>query len=453
MDTDPLRPQETLVIDDNTLGDLEVFRSETGGTCLFDFCNLTRTEGGRQALRRRMCLPSSSATQIKATQNAVSFILEHRQTFDHLPTAYVTNLVSQHYLREILPIITARHTVTFGIGVFGLWANRDSHHFIIVRGVQMTCLLVQTLRKFVGHSELESAAGEIADLIAEMKTLLSRPRLSAVTDEPIGSWIWKILRFDQMFRLHEKETFDRLIEIVSEIDALTSMADITRDHDFVLPQVESGALSIQAEGVVHPFIEEAVANPFALNQSQRTLFLTGPNMAGKTTYLRATALALLLAQMGMGVPATKFRFSPAQYLFTSISLSDDLSGGVSYFRAEALRVKAVAISVSQGYRVMALMDEPFKGTNVRDALDASASIIERFASKSDCLFVFSSHLIELSEQLQRNPQVDCQCFRAEESEGRLGFDYLLHPGVSSQRLGMRVLREEGIFELLDKGQS
>jgi DNA mismatch repair protein MutS len=152
----------------------------------------------------------------------------------------------------------------------------------------------------------------------------------------------------------------------------------------------------------------------------------------------------------MGVPASSFSFVPAQKLFTSFSLSDDLQGGISYFRAEALRVKAVAQAVAEGYRVVAFMDEPFKGTNVKDALDASLAILEGFSSKENCLFVVSSHLIELADRLSSTQQIDYRFFEAEESQGRLGFDYQLHQGVSSQRLGIRVLQEEGIFELLNK---
>jgi DNA mismatch repair ATPase MutS len=151
----------------------------------------------------------------------------------------------------------------------------------------------------------------------------------------------------------------------------------------------------------------------------------------------------------MGVPATRFKFTPAQHLFSAISLSDDLHNGVSYFRAEALRAKAVAQAIADGNRVVALLDEPFKGTNVKDALDASLAILQRFASKEDCLFLFSSHLIELSDGLTNTQQIACRYFAADESEGKLRFDYRLRNGVSNQRLGMRVLREEGVFDLLD----
>jgi DNA mismatch repair protein MutS len=109
----------------------------------------------------------------------------------------------------------------------------------------------------------------------------------------------------------------------------------------------------------------------------------------------------------------------------------------------------VAKAIAEGYRVVAIMDEPFKGTNVKDALDASLAILKRFASKVDCLFMFSSHLIELGESLSVSRQVDCRNFEADETGGRLSFDYLLRPGISKQRLGMRVLQEEGVFDLLD----
>jgi len=192
-----------------------------------------------------------------------------------------------------------------------------------------------------------------------------------------------------------------------------------------------------------------VGNPVALNQSQRLLFLSGPNMAGKTTYLRAFATALYFAHLGVGVPAATFRFTPVDRLFTAISLSDDIHSGVSYFRAEALRARAIAEAIAAGDRVVAVLDEPFKGTNVKDAMDATLAIMDRFSAREGCLFMFSSHLIELSDKVSESTQVDRRYFEAEEGEGRLRFDYKLRSGVSSQRLGMRVLREEGVFDLLD----
>jgi DNA mismatch repair ATPase MutS len=287
-----------------------------------------------------------------------------------------------------------------------------------------------------------------------MRSLLAQPAFTSLTDQKSWNMFpWTMLRIDQGFRLHEKNTLSRLLQLTYELDALLSMAHTTRKHNLVMPALHEGALQVQAEAVFHPLIENAVANPVNLNQQQRFLFLTGPNMAGKTTYLRACGVALYMAHLGMGVPATSFSFSPAQRLFSAINLADNLNIGVSYFRAEALRMKTIAKALSEGYRVVAILDEPFKGTNVKDALDASIAIMLRFANREDCLFMFSSHLIEMEEKTSAHAQVDSCYFEAEENAGPLSFDYVLKPGVSSQRLGMRVLREEGIFDLLDKNSA
>lgn len=451
----PRTEADILVLDANTLKDLEIFESETDGQSLFEYCNLTRTRGGAKVLRRRMALPWSNAERIRGTQEALCFIFAQREIFTKLPGAYATSRIEQ-YAHETLPVVTQENIFEFSLGAFSLWANNSRYYFSIVRGVHDACRLIRALRDFVEsverveQVELPSSAGELVPMFAEMQVLLARPAIARVPDKEAGRSVLRVLRLDQIFRLREKATLARLLELTYEMDALVAMADVTSEHAFVIPDIEQGPLAVYAQGLVHPFVDNAVANPVELDQDHRVLFLTGPNMAGKTTYLRAFATALYLAQLGMGVPATNFRFVPVERLFSSISLSDDLRGGISYFRAEALRVKAVAQSVAEGYRVVALMDEPFKGTNVKDAFDASLAILERFASKEDCLFMFSSHLIELSERLPVTGQIDCRNFEAEEGAGRLRFDYTLRPGVSSQRLGMRVLREEGVFDLLDK---
>jgi DNA mismatch repair ATPase MutS len=283
-----------------------------------------------------------------------------------------------------------------------------------------------------------------------MRELLSRSAFSGIPDQEARSMgAWTVLRTDQVFRINDHHAVERLLRLTYEVDALLSMADATRKHGFVMPSIEDGPLAVHGEGIVHPLVPDAVPNPLELDQTHRLLFLTGPNMAGKTTYLRACGIAIYLAHVGMGVPARAFRFVPAQRLFSSINLTDHPQGGVSFFRAEALRIKAIAQALADGSRVVALMDEPFKGTNVKDALDASRAILVRLAAREGSLFVFTSHLIELSEAMRAIGQVDCRRFEAGEHEGKLRFDYVLQPGVSSQRLGMHVLREEGILELLD----
>ncbi len=440
-----------LRLDTQTIKDLEIFSSLSEGDSLFDFCNKSRSEGGSRVLKERMQYPWTDPEDILATQVSLSFISAHRSLFNSMPSAYSTGRV-EHYIHEVLPIVTHTGRLDFALGAFTLWANHDLHYLSIVRGVQVTAKFIQALRQFAHDSTLDEIPGELGPIIEELRALLETPGLKQVPQEEIGSWVLRILKLDQSFRLHHRETLDRILQLVFEIDALLAMADVVSENSYVMPTIATGELRIIAEDLIHPFVPAPVPNPVELNQDKRLLFLTGPNMAGKTTYLRAFSTALYFAHLGMGVPAKAFTFVPVDSLFSSISLSDDLRGGVSYFRAEALRVKAIAEAIAAGARVAAVMDEPFKGTNVKDAFDASLTIIERFANTSECVFMFSSHLIEVGEQVKAG-HIDCRFFDARESEDRLRFDYKLQSGISSQRLGMRVLTEEGIFDLLDQARA
>jgi DNA mismatch repair ATPase MutS len=445
----PVDPDEMLM-DAQTYKDLEIFEGEGGKTSVFDLCNLTRTDGGAKALRQRMKKPWSRPEKILAVQESLAFLMAHRTPFDRLPSNSTTRVLEK-YLHGSLPLLNDRNLPEFWIGSFELRFGGDFRPYMrIVRGVNATSALVRSLRRIVASPELQHPTPDVARILDEVRVLVARPAFSAVG--PQERWDlpwWTVMRLDLLFRRRERAAIEQLLELVFELDSLIAMADCVSRNDFVMPEIMEGPLAISGEGLYHPFIANAVPNPVRLDQEHRMLFLTGPNMAGKTTYLRACGIALYLAHLGMGVPATSFRFSPCQRLFSSVTVHDDVRSGISFFRAEALRVKAIAQAVTDGYRVVALMDEPFKGTNVKDALDASRAILERLAAKVGSLFVVSSHLIELGEQMVATGQVECQHFEAREHEGRLRFEYRLQPGVSTQRLGMRVLREEGIFALLD----
>lgn len=438
----------TLKLDSHTLKDLEVFQAEGSGSTLFDLYNFTKTQGGAQILRQRMENPYADRNDICGTQQSISYILKHREVFKRIGF-WITGRV-ERYQRDPLMFVIQQNRVSFFVGALTLKLFDGHHYFRILRGVQFTCLLVNSLREFLQQSESHPPEGELGLLIENIKQILHSPKFMRVpVNEFRGGKFWKILRLDQTFRIYEKEQVQELMQIMYEIDALVSMADATSKYDYVIPEILDGPTRFWGKGLVHPQVENAIANEVGLDQESRFLFLTGPNMAGKTTYLRAISTALYMAHLGMGVPATSFAFTPIDRLFSSISISDNVHTGTSYFLAEVLRIKSISSAVSKGLRVIAIMDEPFKGTNVKDALEASLAVIVRLVSKNDCLFLFSSHLIELDEEFP-SPMRIAKChFAALETEGELKFDYLLHSGVSSQRLGMRVLAEQGVFDLLD----
>jgi DNA mismatch repair protein MutS len=441
---------DALQMDRQAYYDLEIFEADHDAPGLFDLLNRTRTNGGEKALRARWKKPWSSPERILSVQASLRYVIEKRAVFDLLPSELIVYSVEQH-LHSGLPILEGRHALDLFFEILELRFQEAKNYRRTVTGVERTGRFVNALRRLTARSEVQDVPGELRSMLQEMRELVALPALAGLPREGEGelSW-WRTMRTDRIIRQDERPAIERLLRLVFEIDALVSMADAVRDHGLVMPVIVPGPIAITAEGVYHPFVQTAVPNPLHVDQQHRLVFLTGPNMAGKTTYLRACGIALYLAHLGMGVPARTFRFSPCDALFTAIALADSVREGVSFFRAEALRVKTIAQAIADGRRVIALLDEPFMGTNVKDALDASRLVLTRLATKSGSVFLVSSHLIELGESLVATGSVDCWRFEASEQGSRLEFDYILRPGISAQRLGFRVLKEEGVFTLLEQ---
>ena len=442
-----LNPDE-LQMDRQTYRDLEVFETQGSAPTLFDLLNRTRTAGGAKVLRGRLRRPWSKISRIHSVQSALKHIIQHRAAFDLLPSdGTIANL--EQYTHSGLPLIITENRFEFVLEGAQVRFGDFKSYWLIMKGVERAAAFVRGLRRFVERPDLANVPGDLAPLVTELRTLLDHPAFIVLPREGQGqlSW-WQIIRIDRVLRYDHIDAIDRIVRLVFELDALVAMADATSYYDFVMPEAHDGLTEIDARGLFHPFLDDPIPNDLCVNQEHRLMFLTGPNMAGKTTYLRATGIAIYLAHVGMGVPAISFRFTPCDSLFTAITLVDNVRKGVSFFRAEALRVKTIAAAVANGRRVIALLDEPFMGTNVKDALDASRVVLMGLASKRHSVFLVSSHLIELGDALVETGAVQCFRFDANEDGGKLEFDYVLRPGISAQRLGVRVLREEGVFDLL-----
>jgi DNA mismatch repair protein MutS len=165
-----------------------------------------------------------------------------------------------------------------------------------------------------------------------------------------------------------EEQLHRLCEIIYQLDLGISVGKIARQRDFsyarALPKNEP---VLQLAGLRHPGIDRAVGNTLTMNKDSNMIFLTGANMAGKSTLMKSFGIAVYLAHMGFPVAAKEMVFSIRDGLYTSINVPDDLNQGHSHFYAEALRVKEAAMAISAGKQLVVIFDELFKGTNVKDA--------------------------------------------------------------------------------------
>jgi len=175
-------------------------------------------------------------------------------------------------------------------------------------------------------------------------------------------------------------------------------------------------------------------------------------MAGKSTFMKSLGIAVYLAHMGFPVAASSMEFAVLDGLFTTINLADNLGLGASHFYAEVLRVKKVAEELNRGRNLLVIFDELFRGTNVKDAYEATIAITGAFASKRNSIFVISTHIIEAGEVLREQCDNIGFVFLPTRMDGhRPVYTYQLERGITDDRHGMVIIRNEGILDILEKG--
>ena len=152
----------------------------------------------------------------------------------------------------------------------------------------------------------------------------------------------------------------------------------------------------------------------------------------------------------MGVPAREFSLTPVDCLFSGINTTDNLRLGESYFFGEVRRVREITAILNEGTRSLVLFDEMFKGTNLKDASDACLAVLSGFSACAHSVFIVASHIAELAQGLEALPDAVFRYFGGEVSEGDVRFDYRIHEGVSTQRLGMLILQREGVLRQLEE---
>jgi DNA mismatch repair ATPase MutS len=179
------------------------------------------------------------------------------------------------------------------------------------------------------------------------------------------------------------------------------------------------------------------------------MFLTGANMAGKSTIMKTTGVAVYLAHMGFPVAARDMRFSPMEGMYTSINVADNLNMGYSHFYAEVLRVKHIATQVAAQKKLFVMFDELFKGTNVKDAYDATLAFSQAFSSFNKCIFIISTHIVEVGTALGKDTADIQYKFMPTVMDGNTPtYTYSIADGISDDRHGMVIIRQEGILNML-----
>ncbi len=252
-------------------------------------------------------------------------------------------------------------------------------------------------------------------------------------------------------RYHFRQNLLELIELYFQLDAWYGMAMAVKKYNLVFPEfISSKEPSFKVNDLYHLLLTEPVAYDLDLNQENNFTFLTGANMAGKSTFIKAVGGALFLAHIGMGVPAKSMELSLFDGLLSNINVEDNVVKGESYFFNEVQRVKKTIIKINDERKWFILIDELFKGTNVKDAMKCSTVVIEGLIKIKSSLFILSTHLYEIGEELKKYPNINFKYFETNVENEQLSFNYNLKNGISNDRLGYLILKREKVIELLDK---
>ncbi|MBR8659677.1 DNA mismatch repair protein MutS [Brevibacillus sp. NL20B1] len=233
-----------------------------------------------------------------------------------------------------------------------------------------------------------------------------------------------------------------LAERIAAVDVLQAFATVSDERGYVRPELVTTGECVIREGR-HPVVEAVldrekyVANDVEMNQSDRQILLiTGPNMAGKSTYMRQIALIVIMAQIGCFVPAKAAKLSLVDQIFTRIGAADDLVGGHSTFMVEMLETKhALQKATAQS---LILLDEIGRGTSTYDGMALAQAVIEYIREKIGAKTLFSTHYHELTGLEESLPGVVNVHARCEERDGKLLFLHKIEPGRADKSYGIHV---------------
>ncbi len=275
----------------------------------------------------------------------------------------------------------------------------------------------------------------------------------------LKEWEDKVLSAKDRSLAREKWLFEQVLDTLAphvaalsecaralaQVDVLASLAEHARQNDWIAPElVATPEITVQAgrHPVVEHSIERFTPNDCELNPARRMLLITGPNMGGKSTYMRQVALIALLARTGSFVPARQARVGQLDRIFTRIGAADDLAGGRSTFMMEMTETAAIlAASTSQS---LVLMDEIGRGTSTYDGLALAWAIAHRLLSHNQALTLFATHYFEITRLAsQAEGAVNVHLAAADSASG-IVFLHEVRPGPASRSYGIQVAQRAGI---------
>ncbi len=439
----------SFIADKQTLEDLNIpgrYKSNS----IFRLFDHTITNGGRLLMEQMFRQPLTDAARIDERVRSFRYFSKKRVT---LPFSNEAFSAMENYLRSGSGSLleTSWNTVLKKIRSK---VTGSEEYSLLESGCIQTIQIIQQFHDLVQHLQ-EDADNPCAEQLATVRQIFANRQLQWLVDgaTPPKITLLKLIKYDHCLRANMQKEMKALMQIIFQFDVNIAVSDVAVAKGYCYPEALPAQQNrINISGLFHPLLAKAVTNPADFSENNNVIFLTGANMAGKSTYMKAFGIAIYLAHMGFPVPAAKMEFSVKDGIFSSINVPDDLEHGYSHFYAEVLRVKKVAEAVNASKDLIVIFDELFKGTNVKDAYEATLSITEAFSAHRNCFFIISTHIIEVGEALRARCGHVRFLYLPTVMQGAIPtYTYQLKEGITTDRQGMMIIENERILDLIRQG--
>ncbi len=433
-------------VDSTTIQDLSIFHSEED-LSVFHHIDFTRTNGGKDSLKSFLQHPLNSLTHIKETQTVIQQIIKVHTEWPVAITNGTIMVIERFYESQLDEI--PKHPNTLSAINYKLFNASDFS--ILKYSVFHFSAFASGLKQIISLLEGSDNPDLLNGMLKRIDVLLNRPQVNKIIQQqkaPKPTYA-EIISSGNFLRRKFKQECYELIEIYSRLDAYYSMATACINYGFVFPEVlDTEEAHLKVKQLYHPLLATPVAYDTELMPEKNFLFLTGANMAGKSTFIKAVGVSVYLAHIGMGVPAQQMEISFFDGLHSNIQVVDNIVKGESFFFNEVQRIRKTIEKISNGKKWLILIDELFKGTNVQDAMKCSTTVIEGLLKMHNGIFILSTHLYEIGESLRQYRNIQFNFFETEVKDDQLMFSYHLKEGISNDRLGYLILKKEGVVDLL-----
>ena len=337
---------------------------------------------------------------------------------------------------EFLLAMEEREKAATGISTLKVGYNRVHGYYIEISRAQSD----QAPAEYIRRQTLKNAERFITPELKEFEDKALSAKSRALNRE-------KYLYSELLETLNKDlQTLQKCAAAVSEIDLLATLAERAHSLNFCQPELTEEA-GIYITGGRHPVVEQVSSEPFVandleMNSSRKMLVITGPNMGGKSTYMRQAALIVLMAQIGSFVPAASAKIGLVDRIFTRIGSSDDLAGGRSTFMVEMMETANILHNATD--RSLVLMDEIGRGTSTFDGLSLAWACGLHLAQEVKAFTLFATHYFELTALPETADNTVNVHLDATEHNDNIVFLHSIQEGPASQSYGLQVAKLAGV---------